>query len=81
MSKQPEREGSLILSGDLFYTHAKEIEKVLQRAVNHALRMHKCLGNPIATWKDGKVVIVPAEETVVEPIHPADRPSTEGSSL
>jgi len=27
--------------------------------------MHKRLGNPIATWKDGKVVIVPPEEIVI----------------
>ena len=43
----------------------KDIEKVLQRAVNHALLMHKRLGNPIATWKDGEVVIVPPEEIVI----------------
>jgi hypothetical protein len=43
----------------------KEIEEVLQRAVTHALLMHKRLGNPIATWKDGKVVIVPPEEIVI----------------
>jgi len=35
------------------------------RAVNHALQMHKRLGNPIAIWKDGQVVIVPPEEIVV----------------
>ncbi|HMJ25099.1 MAG TPA: hypothetical protein VK475_04700 [Pyrinomonadaceae bacterium] len=43
----------------------KEIEEVLQRAVRHALLMHKRLGNPIATWKDGKVVIVPPEEIII----------------
>jgi hypothetical protein len=46
---------------------AEAIERILQRAVNHALLMHKRLGNPIATWKDGKVVIVPPEEIVVPP--------------
>ena len=55
----------LPLSSDLFAVQAKEIEKVLRRAVNHALLMHKRLGNPIATWKDGKVVIVPPEEIVI----------------
>ena len=53
------------LSSDYFAEHAKEIEKVLQRAVDHALSMHRKLGNPIATWKDGKVVIIPAEEIVL----------------
>lgn len=58
-------QNEVILTKDYFATHAKEIEKVLQRAVNHALLMHKRLGNPIATWKDGKVVIIPPEEIVV----------------
>lgn len=43
----------------------RDIEKALQRAVKHALLMHKRLGNPIATWKDGKVVIVPPAEIVI----------------
>jgi hypothetical protein len=55
------------LTKRLFIDHGKGIEKVLQRAVNHALLMHKRLGNPIATWKDGKVVIVPPEEIVIPP--------------
>ncbi len=46
---------------------AEEIGKVLQLAVREALKMHKCLGNPIATWKDGKVVIVPPEEIEIPP--------------
>ena len=58
----------VILTNDYFAEHAIDIGRVLQRAVNHALRMHKRLGNPIATWKDGKVVIIPPEEIVV----PAD---------
>jgi hypothetical protein len=53
------------LTNDYVAEHARDIEKILQRAVNHALLMHKRLGNPIATWKDGKVVIVPPEEIVL----------------
>jgi len=53
------------LTRRLFLDHGKDLEKVLQRAVNHALLMHKRLGNPIATWIDGKVVIVPPEEIVI----------------
>ena len=53
------------LTNRLFIDHGKSIERVLQRAVNHALLMHKRLGNPIAIWKDGKVVIVPPEEIVI----------------
>ncbi|MFN2510700.1 MAG: hypothetical protein ABR568_04565 [Pyrinomonadaceae bacterium] len=54
-----------ILTRDFVAEHAKDIEKILQRAVNQALLMHKQLGNPIATWKDGKVIIVPPEEIVI----------------
>jgi hypothetical protein len=53
------------LTNDYVAEHAKDIEKVLWRALNHALLMHKSLGNPIATWKDGKVFIVPPEEIVL----------------
>lgn len=63
MSKQIK----LTLTDDFVAAHAKDIEKILQRAVNHALLMHKRLGNPIATWKDGKVVIVPPEEIIISP--------------
>lgn len=57
----------VVLTNDYFAEHAKDIEKVLQRAVNHALLMHKRLGNPIAVWKDGKVVIIPPEEIEISP--------------
>ena len=46
---------------------AEEIEKVFRLAVREALIMHKRIGNPIATWKDGKVVIVPPEEIEIPP--------------
>jgi len=45
---------------------AEEIERIFREAVRHELLIHKRLGNPIATWKDGKVVIVPPEEISVE---------------
>lgn len=60
-------EDKVVLTNDYFAEHAKDIEKVLQRAVNHALLIHKRLGNPIAVWKDGKVVIIPPEEIVISP--------------
>jgi hypothetical protein len=55
----------VLLTSDYVSRHAIEIGEVLQRAVDHALLMHKRLGNPIATWKDGKAVIVPPEEIVI----------------
>jgi hypothetical protein len=41
---------------------AAEIDEALRRAVREALLRHKKLGNSIAVWRDGKVVIVPPEE-------------------
>ena len=45
---------------------AKEVEGIFREAVQDALLMHKRLRNPIATFKDGKVVIVPPDEIPVE---------------
>jgi hypothetical protein len=42
------------------------MERAMQRAVRKALLVHKKLGNPVATWKDGKVVWIPPEEIEVE---------------
>ena len=46
---------------------AEEIAIAFQAAVRHELIIHKCLGNPIATWKNGKVVIVPPDEIEIPP--------------
>ncbi len=46
---------------------AEEIGKAFQAAVRHELRIHKCLGNPIAVWRNGKVVIIPPEEIEIPP--------------
>lgn len=35
------------------------IQQALRESVQHALRMHKFMGVPIVTWKDGKVVEIP----------------------
>lgn len=60
-------EDKVVLTNDYFAEHAKDIEIVLQHAVNHALLMHKRMGNSIAVWKDGQVVIIPPEEIVISP--------------
>jgi hypothetical protein len=38
----------------------------MDKAVHDALRVHKLLGQPIVTWQDGKVKIVPPEEIVLD---------------
>jgi hypothetical protein len=53
------------LPKQLFIVEAQAIEVILRRAVNHALLMHKRAGNPVASWKDGKVIWIPAEEIKV----------------
>lgn len=45
---------------------AKEIEAILREAGRQARLMHKKLGNPIASWQDGKVVIIPPHEISIE---------------
>jgi hypothetical protein len=37
-----------------------------RQAVACELRMHKLLGNSVAVWQDGRVVIVPPEEIVID---------------
>jgi hypothetical protein len=38
------------------------IQEALQRGVREALLRHKKLGNSIAVWREGKVVILPPDE-------------------
>lgn len=42
------------------------VDEAMREAVRHALLTHKRAGNPVASWKDGRVVIIPAEEIQVE---------------
>ena len=44
---------------------SKRIDEGLKKAVANAIKRHKLLGESIAIWKDGKVVIVPAEEIIL----------------
>jgi uncharacterized protein YacL (UPF0231 family) len=41
---------------------AKKIEQGIRKAVTDAITRHKLLGQSIAIWQDGKVVIVPADK-------------------
>ena len=50
---------------DLFDIYAEEISAACERAVREALLKHKLAGNPIAISRDGKVVIVDAEDIEV----------------
>ena len=39
----------------------ERIESVMQGAVREALQRHKQAGNPVAEWRDGKVVWISPE--------------------
>ncbi len=41
------------------------IDEALRLAAQDARRLHKALGQPMATWIDGKVVWIEANEIVV----------------
>lgn len=47
--------------GDRYLT-GEEIDGLIRQAVRNALADHKAAGNPVAGWKDGKVVIVQPED-------------------
>jgi hypothetical protein len=47
------------------FPNDKEIEAYLQKEIKQALKMHKAAGNPIAVWKDGKVVLIAPEDIKV----------------
>lgn len=53
------------LSKNLFLIHGKTIEGILRVAVRNALKEHKRAGNPVAAWKNGKVVLIRPEEIPV----------------
>ena len=54
------------LPENLLLAYSEDIQTAIRRAVRHALLMHKRAGNPIAEWRDGRVVIIPPEEIVVD---------------
>jgi hypothetical protein len=52
-------------SGGNVDREAQEIERSLQEAARHELSIHKRLGNPVATWRNRKVVVIPPEDISV----------------
>jgi len=56
------------LSDQWLIVYGKGVEDVLRRAVQQALLAHKQAGNPIATWQDEHVVIIPPEDIPIEDV-------------
>ena len=48
------------------------IDRAVRLAAREALLRHKQAGLPIATWRDGQVVWIPAEEIVIPPEEPQE---------
>ena len=61
MSANPQAQNGHGESLDVFGTPGR-VEAAMRQGVREALRRHKLLGESIAVWKDGKVVVVPPEE-------------------
>ncbi len=51
---------------DRLFEDGREIDQALKEAARDARRIHKALGNPMATWRDGHVVWVQPEDIVVD---------------
>jgi len=49
------------------------IDKALARGVRDALLFHKRIGNPIAVWRDGRVVQIPADQIEIPPLEDAQQ--------
>jgi len=49
-----------------FFSDNERMAKAMGQAVQSALRLHKLLGQPIISWRDGKVVEIPPEEIELE---------------
>lgn len=43
------------------------IEAAMRTAAEEAVRQHQRLGLPLVEWHDGRVVLVPADEIVLDP--------------
>lgn len=52
-------------SQDLLTRYSVEIAEACERAVREALQKHKAAGNPIAIFRDGKVVLLQPDEIPV----------------
>jgi hypothetical protein len=51
---------------DELFHNGSEIDEALQQAVKEALLQHKRAGNPVVSWKDGKIVWIQPDEIPVE---------------
>lgn len=53
------------------------IDEALREAARDARRFHKAIGNPMAAWRDGRVVWIQPEDIVVDAGLDAERDRAE----
>lgn len=51
---------------EVLFDEGNAIDSALKAAVRNAVLRHKRLGQPIVEWRDGRVVLTPPEEIVVD---------------
>jgi len=51
---------------DELFEDGRAIDEALKEAARDARRLHKALGNPMATWRNGQVVLVPPEDINID---------------
>ena len=51
---------------DQLFEDGQSIDDALKDAARDARRIHKALGNPMATWRDGQVVWIQPEDIHVD---------------
>jgi hypothetical protein len=62
---------------DELFEDGQVIDAALREAARDARRLHKALGNPMATWREGQVVWVQPEDIRVEDEVAPERGSSE----
>ena len=48
------------------FEDGRAIDEALKEAAKDARRLHKALGHPMATWRDGRVVWVQPEDIKID---------------
>lgn len=51
---------------DLLVKYRKPVDRAIRNGVREALRKHRQAGNPVAIWRNGKVVLLQPEEINLE---------------
>lgn len=63
----------------ILHNRSPEIDAAIARGVARAIEDHRRAGNPIAVWRDGRVVWIPPEE--IPPLREDDHCDTVNSAL